>query len=147
MKIDTNITIQAPIETVFTVFTDLSRIEERVAGIQKIEILEGSAQMKVGTKWKETRKMFGKEATETMWVTELASQKSYAVEAESCGTKYRSEYTFTDTEGGTYIEMTFAGTPQTFAAKILSILFCFMAGATKKMLRKDMEDLKGVCEQ
>lgn len=146
MKISTTIDIQTPIEKVFDVFTDLSNLQERVQDIQSIEVLNKPAQMAVGTKWKETRVMFGKAATEIMWVTELKPQKSYIVEAESHGTHYRSEYTFTETATGTHVELTFVGEPQTLTAKVFGVLFALMAGSLKKTLNQDMTDLKKVCE-
>lgn len=146
MEISASIDIQAPIEKVFTVFSDLSKLEDRVQGIQAIEVLEGPLQMEVGTKWKETRIFFGKEATEIMWVTALNPSHNYVVEAESNGTKYRSEYTFTETDTGTQVAMTFSGKPQTFIAKLFGLLFAFMAGSLKKTLIQDLEDLKVVCE-
>lgn len=146
MEIATETHIAAPIEKVFSVFTDLSRATERIRGIQDIEILEGPAQMAVGTKWKEKREMFGKEATETMWVTELNPSKNYVVEAASHNMKYRSEYTFTPSANGTHVALTFKGEPQTLSAKIFNVIFSIMAGSAKKMLHQDMEDLKQVCE-
>lgn len=45
MKISASILIQAPIERVFSVFSDLGKLEERVTDIQKIEVLQEPAQM------------------------------------------------------------------------------------------------------
>lgn len=146
MKVSAAIDIQAPIEKVFIVFTDLNTLEDRVQDIQSIEVLNEPAQMAVGTKWKETRVIFGKEATEIMWVTALNSLQNYTVEAESHGTKYRSQYTFIEIPNGTHVEMIFTGEPQTFVAKMLGLLFFFMTSSMKKTLKKDMEDLKKVCE-
>lgn len=146
MIVHAEIDISAPIGKVFSVFTDLTKIEEHINGIQSITVLEGSAQMEVGTKWKESRIMFGKEATEVMWVTALTPTKNYIVEAESNGMKYRSEYVFTEKSNGTRVQMTFTGEPQTFASKLFNIIFFFMAGVTKKALYQDMVDLQKVCE-
>ena len=146
MKVAAEIDIQAPIEKVFSVFSDLNHTADRIQGIKSVEILSGPAQMAIGTKWKETRVMFGKEATETMWVTELTSPQKYVVEAKSHNMKYRSTYNFTPAADGTQVAMTFEGTPQTMGAKIINTIFSFMAGSTKKMLLQDMQDLKEVCE-
>ena len=142
MKIKTAIQINAPRSDVFNAFSDLNGIESVIDGIQSIEVLEGPAQMAVGTKWKETRVMFGKEATEVMWVTELDKDERYVVEAESHGTHYRSEYTFTDSKEGTDVTMTFEGKPLSLFSKIMSVMFIFFVGATKKALKQDMENLK-----
>ncbi len=86
MRIEEEIMIKAPVKEVFKVFTDLKGIEKRVTGIVSIELIEGTAKMKVGTKWKETRTLYGKEATEVMWVTALKKDQYYRVEADSQGT-------------------------------------------------------------
>ncbi len=146
MKISSSITIKASISDVFDVFTDLNKTPERVSEIKSLEVLEGPEKLAVGTKWKETRKVFGKEETETMWVSELKKNESYTVDAESHGSKYRSVITFKEVDGGTEVTWTFTGTPQTFGAKVMSIMFIFFAGATKKLVDKDLEDLKKACE-
>ena len=91
--------------------------------------------------------MFGKEADEIMWVTELNQNKNYVVLAESHGTKYRSEYTFEEVEGGVRVVMVFEGVPQTFVARILGAMFFFMKKSMEKMLYQDLLDLKKVCEE
>lgn len=146
MKISSTVTINADISKVFTVFTDLGKASDRISGISKLEVLEGPSKLAVGTKWKETRTVFGKEATETMWVTELSKNKSYSVDAESHGTKYSSTFTFSSVDGGTEVTWVFAGTPQTFGAKVMGLLGILFKGATQKMLEADLQDLKKACE-
>lgn len=41
-----------------------------VSGIISLNILHQPEDGLVGLKWEETRKMFGKEASETMWITD-----------------------------------------------------------------------------
>ncbi len=111
-------------------------------------MLAGPAQMQVGTKWKETREMFGKEATEIMWITALEPDKRYVAEAESHGTKYWSEFAFEEVDGGTRVQMTFRGTPQTLFAKIMSALMgSMMKGSLVKVMKEDLEDIKVAAEK
>lgn len=147
MKIHDQIVIHAPIDQVFTAFTDLSNMPERIKGIEKIEILHEPAVMQVGTKWRETRTMFGKQATEEMWVTDLQPQQSYQVEAESNGVHYTSNYDFAEQDGSTLVKMTFVGKPLNVKAKLFSFMLVIFAGATKKALHQDLEDLKIFCEK
>lgn len=147
MKITDSITINTPVEKVFETFTSLDKATERVEGITNIEILDGPAIMQVGTKWRETRVMFGKEATEVMWVTELTLNQSYTVEASSHGAKYITTYTFTSNGDSTDVQFSFEGTPLNTSARIMSIVSKLFIGATKKALRKDLEDLKRAAEQ
>lgn len=146
MKIESSVVIDATPEKVFAAFSDLDNLAANVSGITKVEVLAGPAQMQTGTKWRETRIMFGKEATEVMWVTAIEPDASYVVEAESHGTHYRSEYLFTPAGSSTRVQMTFEGEPLTFGARIGSLLMVFFSGATKKALHKDMLELKRVCE-
>lgn len=146
MGIVDHIDIEAPRHLVFQVFRDLENAPRHVEGIQRIDVLEGPAMLEVGTRWRETRKMFGKEADEVMWVTQLEQNTSYRVEAESRGTKYETVYTFEDLAGGTHVTMTFRGTPVSLSARIMNAVGSLFAGATRKMLHADLVDLKTACE-
>jgi uncharacterized membrane protein len=146
MQVKTNITINAPIQKVFDVFSDVQKIEQRIKGIQKVEILSDVKQGK-GLKWKETRLMFGKTATEIMWITSFTQNKSYEVEAQSHGTKYHTVYTFTEVnKNTTEVNMVFSGKPISFGAKVMGLLSFAFVGSVKKALLADMQDLKRVCE-
>lgn len=145
MKISVSETIHAPVEIVFETMTDFEHAAERISGIAKLEIL-GDPKVGPGFRWRETRVMFGKEATEEMEITEFNFPNSYRVEAASHGTKYESELTFTPVEGGTDVTMTFSGVPQTLAAKLTTPLAVLFAGSTRKALRQDILDLKRFIE-
>ncbi len=146
MTITSSIMIEAPVERVFATFTDLELLQKTVQGIEKLEILE-QPKFGVGTKWRETRVMMGKEATEVMWVTDLEPNKSYSIGAESHGTKYLSVYNFTETDEGAEVSMSFTGTPMTTMAKVFSGLAFLFKGSLEKQLHKDMEDLKAELEK
>jgi len=146
MKVQDSIQIQADRARVFTVFRDLDNAATYINGISKVELLEGPSQLSMGTKWRETRTMFGQEATEEMWVTGLEQDASYVVEAESRGTHYRSEYVFTTEQDGTRVDMTFEGRPMSFGARLAGVVGWLFLGATKNAFHKDMVDLKRVCE-
>ncbi len=151
MQVREAITIRASVRRVFDVFTDLDRAAERLSGVTAVEVVEGPGlPLAVGTKWKETRVMMGKEATETMWVTAVDAPHGYVVEAESCGTHYVSTFTFTPTADDpeqTEAAMTFSGRPMSLGARLLApIMLRLMGGSLRKMIRRDLEDLKRVCE-
>ncbi|WP_157155617.1 SRPBCC family protein [Diaminobutyricimonas sp. LJ205] len=146
MKIQDSISINADRARVFKVFCDLENAAANIGGITKIEVLAGPAQLNLGTKWRETRTMFGREATEEMWVTGYEQDASYVAEAESRGTHYRSEYRFTSEGSGTRVDLRFEGTPLTFGARITGVIGALFAGAAKKALHQDLVDLKRACE-
>lgn len=146
MKITEAIHIEAPAERVFRIFCDLDNAAENLSGILKLEVLEGSAQLGLGTKWRETRVFAGKEATEVMWVTSYEQDVSYSVDAESNGTHYRSVYTFTPSHGGTRVDYRFTATPLTLGARLMSVVGLLFRGVMKKALTQDHHDLKTLCE-
>ena len=146
MNIESTIQINAPIEHVFARFTDLENLAERVTAITNIEVVTPPAQMAIGTVWTETRTMFGKEASETMTVTELEVNKRFVTEAASHGARYKTEYVFTATENGVTITQTFQATPTTFVGKLFSVLFLLTAKSLRTALQQDMADLKQACE-
>ena len=146
MKIQDSISINADRARVFEVFCDLEHAAANISAITKLEVLAGPAQLNVGTRWRETRTMFGQEATEEMWVTAHEQNASYVAEAESRGAHYRSEYRFSDEGSGTLVVMTFEGRPVSFGARLASLIGGLFAGATKKALHQDLVDLKRVCE-
>ena len=63
-----SVDIDVPIDRVFSIATDLQNAPERIGGITKLEVLTDGP-FGLGTRWRETRVMFGREATEVMWVT------------------------------------------------------------------------------
>jgi hypothetical protein len=64
--------IEAPAARVFAIATDLRNATAVLSQVQSVETLEGpDAPLAVGTRFRETRVMFGREATETMTVTDL----------------------------------------------------------------------------
>ncbi|WP_411720583.1 SRPBCC family protein [Mycetocola sp.] len=146
MNIHDSITINADRKRVFEVFCDLDNAAANIGGITKVEVLAGPSQLNVGTRWRETRTMFGKEATEEMWVTGYEQDVSYVAEADSRGAHYRSEYRFTPEGSGTRIDMRFVGTPNTLGARLAGVLGALFAGAAKKALHQDLVDLKRACE-
>ena len=147
MKVVVKIEINAPIDKVFEYFSDVQKIGERIEGIKKVEILS-KEKSGAGLKWRETRVMFGKEATEEMWITAFSPPISYSVDAESHGMKYHSVYTFNEVGNGTTVEMVFEGTPVSVGAKLTAPLFNLVfKSSTKKALKKDMEDLKALLEK
>ncbi len=144
-SVQTGISINAPREQVFELFTDLRSLGDRVSAIIKSEVLTDGP-IGNGTRFRETRKMFGKESTEEMWISEFNPGVSYCVEAESCGSHYLSTYLFSDENGGTHVDMSFDATPKTFMAKVISPLMGLMLKSCAKMFDKDLAELKAAAE-
>ena len=61
--------ISAPHQAVFEKFTDFAHVAENVRGIERMEILTDGP-IGQGTRFRETRIMFNREATEEMEITD-----------------------------------------------------------------------------
>jgi len=139
-------TIAAPPEKVFDGFTDFERAAERIRGIQKLEILErsdsGPGGIGVGMRFRETRVMFGKEATEEMEITRFERPTGYTVEARSHGSHYVSTFAFVADGPGTRVDVTFDARPESFFAKLMSPFMFLFRGTMRRCLEGDIEDLQ-----
>ncbi len=113
------IDINASPQRTFEVFTDVSRTGEIVNGIEKMEVLTDGP-VGVGTRFRETRVMFGKQATEEMEITAFEPGELYVHEAKSHGCHYISTYRFEPAGDGTKVTLTFEGRSLTFLAKLMS---------------------------
>lgn len=141
--------IHAPPEAVFAAASDFPNAPQRIRGIRKMEMLT-QGPVGVGTRFRETRVMWGKEATETMEVVEFQPGRSYTLRAQSCGCEYRTVVSVrpAPTGGGSEVTFDFTGTPLTFGARIMAALMGWMMkGACVKAIGQDLGDLKADLEK
>ena len=147
MEVTCSRSIKAPAETVWALMTDLETFPETVGGIEGVERLDEGTGFGLGTTWRETRTMFGRTATEDMWVTEFDPGRSYVVEANSHGTEYRTAQRIEPDGDGSLLTMTFSGTATGTMAKIMSATVGLLfANATKKAFEKDLADIAAAAE-
>ncbi len=143
MELSVNVDIEKPIKEVWKAITDFKNCTSYIKSIIKLDIIEEPKGTLIGFKWKETRMMFGKEATETMWITDYAKNKFYQTKAESHGSVYVSKLMVEPNNKNTKLTMSFSSEPQTLFVKIFSFCTGFMLkGFMKKELLKDLNDIK-----
>lgn len=134
--------IPHPVEAVFATASDFPNAAENVEGIVRVEMLtEGPVGL--GTRFKETRIMFKREASETMEVTRWEPPRCYVLSADSHGCKYESTLTFesVDDGAGTQVSMTFDARPYKFMAKVMAVVFRPMFKSCMKLIEKDLDDI------
>ena len=147
MKIEVKINIIGSKENVWRVISDIENSADNISGIEKIEILNKPVDTLIGLKWVETRTLFGKTATETMWITESEENKFYKTRAESHGAVYITQMKISEAEDLVNLSMEFNSMPQTFGARIMGFLFGWLfKNATIKALNQDLMDIKSVVE-
>lgn len=132
--------VGAPPERVFAFLADMNNWAKSISAIKKIEVLTPGPVGK-GTRFKETRVMFGKEATETMEITEWDPPRGHTIEADSCGARFISTISIERSGGGSTITMHTRTVAQTFLAKLFAPLGYLMMGMMKKAMQKDLDDL------
>ena len=137
--------VEAPIDAVFDVFSDIPRCHEMIEQITAVEMLTDGP-VGVGTRWRETRMVFKRVATEEMEVTAFEPGRSYTVGCQSCGCEYESTWRFEAEGDATQVEFEMGCRPVTFAAKVMSPLSRLMMPMMKKCFVKDFEALKAVAE-
>lgn len=138
-------TVDASVEKVFDLFSDFPNAAQRIEGIERVEMLTDGP-VRNGTKFKETRIMFGRETTEEMQVTKFEPNKSYMVEADSCGAHFQTEFRFSPKDGKTLVELELQSRAITLFAKLMSPLGFLMSGTMKKCMLDDINQLKQHCE-
>lgn len=140
------IQVRASLEKTFHVFSDVAAAESRIPAITRVELLTPGASG-LGTRWKESRVMFGKEATEELWISAFDPPRSYTVSCQSCGCLSESAFTFAPEGDLTRVTLTQRFQPLTIAARLMQPLSLLMMGSMKKMLMEDLQSLKNAAEE
>jgi len=147
MELAVCVEIEKPLEDVWKAITDFKNCSDYIESIVKLEIIDEPKDTLIGFKWKETRVMFGKEAIETMWITDSVENEYYETRAESHGSIYISRLSIERLEHHTKLTMSFKAEPQKLFAKMFSFCLGFMMkGSMKKALLKDLNDIKSHLE-
>jgi len=134
-------------EAIWNVISDIKNSDKNISGIQKIEILKEATDGIIGLKWRETRIMFGKEATEDMWITHAESNSYYKTRAESHGAVYLTTMKIEEKENHCTLSMAFESESVSFMAKIMNVVFGgMMKKSTEKALLEDLNDIKNIVE-
>jgi carbon monoxide dehydrogenase subunit G len=135
-------------EKAFKGLLDLDSANQWMKGLVRIERMD-EGPLQVGSEWKETRKMFGKEASEHFEVAELNDPEKIVLRCDGTkGTTGKGEFVFTYKLTPTdddQTEVTMDGEIRglTGFSKFFGKM---MAGTFKKACAKDMDSLKTYLE-
>lgn len=129
-------------ERVFRTLIDLESAAEWMPGFVRIERL-ADGELTVGSQWRETRKFFGKEATEQFEVTRLEAPGELSLRVDgSKGSSRRGEYLFEYRlhPQGSGTEVTLHGSIRGLG-KFGSLMSKLFVGQYKKACAKDLQAL------
>ncbi|MDI3330284.1 MAG: SRPBCC family protein [Micrococcus sp.] len=147
--------VNAPAAAVWEVLTDLEGTAEVLHGVRGVQRLSADTGYRVGTSWRETRVMFGQEASEDMRVTAVEPERRTEVEAESHGMRYRTEFELLPVTGGpegsqrTQLVMRFQGeyAQGGFGKRLLGAITAPLGvAASKRAMRQDLQDIAAAAE-
>jgi carbon monoxide dehydrogenase subunit G len=141
-------TIRVSTEKAYDGLLDLEAARNWMQGLVRIERLD-EGPMQEGSEWKETRKMFGKEATEHFEVVELHEPDKIVLRCDGTkGTTGKGEFVFTYliAASGEHSEVTLDGEIKGLTG-LTKILGKLMAGTFKKACAKDLDSLKSYLER
>lgn len=145
MALNCSVRIRGSQQAVFDAISDLEHASERVRAIQKVEVLTDGPMAK-GTRWRETRTMFGKECTEEMEITAFDAPNGYEVGADNCGCHYETRFSLRPEGDETVVEMSFRAIPTSLKGRLMMPMGFLMQGMMKKMVLQDLNDLKAHVE-
>jgi len=135
--------IDAPLELVFQTIADIRNFSKAVTHIVNVEFLT-SKQTGIGTKFRETRLMNGKEASTILEVTEYEENKRIRMVSDTHGTIWDSLFVV-ETDGNcTVIYFQMEATTKNWFKNLLNVLF---KGIIAKAIEKDMDAVKEYCEK
>ncbi|PWQ97367.1 SRPBCC family protein [Leucothrix arctica] len=149
MNINVDIEIDRSLEVVWKDICDIEHSAQMISAITAFKLLEapddeGSL---VGLKWTETRKVFGKEAEETLWITDYQPLSYYKTRAQNHGAIYISTMSVKELGENTLLTMSFESEANSLMVKVVSaVMGIFVKRAMVKMLDKDLHDIKQFVE-
>ncbi|WP_040320010.1 SRPBCC family protein [Aeromicrobium marinum] len=139
----------APPAAVWDVITDLDAAPDVLSGVDRVERIEGPGYA-VGTRWRETRTMMGKSASEEMVVTAVEPTSRTVVEADGGGVHYRSEFELVPDGSGTTIVFRFSGEQVGTPSVVQRLVWRAFGGLglklTSKVMRTDLADIAAAAE-
>lgn len=146
-RLGSSVHIDAPPDRVYAIVTDLAGAPDRIGAIESLEVLTDQP-FGVGTRFRETRTMFGRRATEEMEVTAVDPGRSYTTEAESCGCRYTCVVSIEPDGGGATLSMSMRAKPLRLAAKVMcAVMAPLMGGVARKAFARDLQDIKAAAER
>lgn len=148
MNVSVEIEIEKSRAVVWSAITDIDHAAEMISAIIELQVVERPATGLPGLKWKETRMMFGKPASETMWITEAVENEYYCTRAESHGSVYITRLSLAQQGAITVLTMSFSARAQSAMTKVLAACMgVFVKRSMVKMLRRDLQDIKQFVER
>ena len=137
-------TIAAPADLVFAAVADVEHFARAVEDIERVEFVS-ETRAGLGTRFRETRVMRGREATVELEITEFAPPERVRFLSEAGGVQWDTVFEVTAAgDGSTRLSMVMEATPLTFMARLFMPL---MKGMVRKAIASDIDAVEAYCER
>ncbi|MDO5628754.1 MAG: SRPBCC family protein [Mobilicoccus sp.] len=142
--------IAAEPQRVWSVLTDIENAPQVLRGVISVEVLTAPP-FRVGTRWRETRRMMGREETQELEVTALDTLGRMTVESAAGDITYTTTFTLTPLRPGTRVTMTFDGSVAPSAGLVSRVI----GAATKpigalvmrRVMSAELDDIAAAAER
>jgi carbon monoxide dehydrogenase subunit G len=150
-KVKVSTDVNAPVERVFELFTDVEHAAERVSGIKKIDVMS-TGPFDLGYRWTETREVMGRPDDAMMEITSFERNRGYTVTHHKgavlgSGVRIDTTFTFEPKPPGTKVSIEFELHPEGLPPGLLLPLEWAIGGKVRHVLSDDLEDLKASIEK
>ena len=135
-------TIDAPIERVFDTVAHVENFAKAVSQIVATEFLT-DVTSGVGTRFRETRLMHGREAETELEITEYSENDRVRIVADAGGTIWDTVFAVSPESEGVRLVLTMEARPYTLMARLVNP---FIKGFVRKAIESDMDAVKIYCE-
>jgi uncharacterized membrane protein len=148
METEVSRVVAASAREVWGVVTDIEGSPAVLTAVERVERLDDHPGFGVGTRWQETRTMYGRQATEEMEVTAVEAPSTYTVVAVNGATTYTSTIAVRSlATDRCELRMTFSGRSTGLVGRLLAATVGrLFAGATRRSLQRDLDDIAGHVE-
>ena len=141
MRIKVSRKINAPINVVFNTVADIRNFSEALPHVVRYEFLS-EQESGLGTRFRETRLMNGKEAMTELEVTEFVENEHVRMVADSHGAVWDTTFSVNE-NGRTELTMVMDAEPYKLFARIMNAVF---KRVIAKAVERDMDLVKAHCE-
>ncbi len=134
--------IAAPVDVVFRAVADVNQFSQALQHIVKVEFLS-ETKTGLGTRFRETRLLHGKENTTELHVTEFVENDHVRLVADSQGTVWDTVFTVRPADEKTLLTMRMDAHSKSLATRALVFL---ISGLVRRAIEKDLDAVKAFCE-
>ena len=136
-------TINAPADVVFRTVADINQYSKAIPHIVKVEFLS-EKKSGIGTRFRETRLMKGKETSTELEVTEYVPNDHIRLVSDTHGTIWDSIFTAKPDNGKTLLTFTMDARAKKIIPKIMIF---FIRHMVQKAVEEDIDLVKSFCEK